>query len=184
VSAASLDLAIVLGLIDQSVEAYRVLLREYPLDWGEEATQRQQEAADLLDRAQTLGGSLGHEERSVFTESFSSAVGMIERLETLRATNGYDPEADEDIDAGGGPSLVIGLVGGPLNGQTRNLDSSSSDEGAIGTAPRSIQFPHITEREVCMITYLRDSESNRGEWTYFYVGPSGVAGSLEGRVSR
>ncbi|MDT0157250.1 hypothetical protein Q9R19_06380 [Microbacterium sp. ARD32] len=172
-SATSLNLAIVLSLIDQSVDAYRVLLREHPLDWGEEATHRQQEAADLLDRAQTLGGALSDEERRTFTDHFSRAVGRIERLESLRGTYGYDPEEDLEIEAQerlvGEPLIVATLVGGPFHGQSRNLEPLSSDENVNESAPRRIQLPRIDEREVSMVTYLRDSEPTSGEWTYLYV---------------
>jgi hypothetical protein len=182
VPTAGLNLAIVLSLIDQSVDAYRLLVREHPLDWGKVAAQRQQEAADLLDRAQTLGGALPDEEGRIFTERFSTAYGTIERLETLRGTYGYDPEEDDDIEAQErlvcGPQIVVRLVGGPFHGQTRKLESLPTTDGE-DTAPIRIQLAHTGDREVSMVTYLRDSEPSRGELTYFYVDALDPARSLE-----
>lgn len=144
------NLAIILSLIDQSVDAYRLLLREHPLDWGEEAARRQQEAADLLDLAQTLGGALTDDEGRIFSERFSTAYGTIERLETLRGT-GYDPEEDQDIEAQERlvrePQIVVRLVGGPFHGQTRKLESLLPTNGEE-MAPIRIQVAHPGDREV------------------------------------
>ncbi|MFK4836944.1 hypothetical protein ACI3KY_14565 [Microbacterium sp. ZW T2_14] len=175
----SLALAIALAMIDESVDAYRALLRDHPMDWGEEATRRQQEAADLLDRAQTLGAALARAELPTFSERFSGAYGAIERLETLRAQIEYDPEEDEDIEVDAGLSLAIRLVGGPLDGQTHDLEPLPSDENANGSAPRRIQLPHIAGNEINMLTYLRDSEPSLGEWTYFYLDALDPSRSLE-----
>lgn len=184
-SAASMNLAIVLSLIDQSVDAYRVLLREHPLDWGEEATQRQQQAADLLDRAQTLGGALNQpDEQCVFAASFSSGYAAIERLETLRAQIGYDPdEAEDRAEPDREPVVVARLVGGPFHGQTRNLEPVSSEKATHESAPTRIQLPNIAGSEINMVTYLADREPKRGEWTYFYADALNSARSLEASIA-
>jgi hypothetical protein len=179
----SLALAMVLATIDASLDAYRALLRDHPMDWGEEAARRQQGAADLLDRAQTLGAALAQEELPTFSKRFSGAYGAIERLETLRAQIGYDPEEEKDRDAEAGLSFALHLVGGPLNGQSRHLELLSSDEDANGSAPRRIRLPHIAGDEISMVTYLRDSEPSRGEWTYFYVDALHPSRSLEASIA-
>lgn len=86
--------------IDASVEAYRVLLRDNPEDY-EEAAERQQDAADLMDQAQTLGMRLSGDDRSEFSSRFATANIEIEDLETKRLQGGYDEEdpdgEDDDI---------------------------------------------------------------------------------------
>lgn len=84
--------------IDASVEAYRVLLRDDPEDY-EEAADRQQDAADLLDQAQTLGMRLSGNEREQFSSRFADANTEISDLETKRLQGGYDeddPDGEDD----------------------------------------------------------------------------------------
>lgn len=91
-----------LSKIDASLEAYRALLRDNPVDY-EEAAERQQAAADLLDEAQSIGMKLTGDDRGSFNESFSNAVAQIEVLETKRLQGGddeEDPEGEDDEDPG------------------------------------------------------------------------------------
>lgn len=86
-----------LSNIDASVEAYRALLRDNPEDYSE-AAERQQEAADLLDRAQTEGSSLKGDDARTFSEAFSAANGQIEVMETKRIQGGDDEEDPDGED--------------------------------------------------------------------------------------
>lgn len=91
-----------LSKIDASLEAYRALLRDNPVDY-EEAAERQQAAADLLDEAQTLGSKLKGKDHDQFDTAFSNAVSQIEVLETKRVQGGddeEDPEGEDDEDPG------------------------------------------------------------------------------------
>ncbi|WP_454130262.1 hypothetical protein [Microbacterium aurum] len=84
-----------LRLIDASVEAYRVLLRDNPQDYFE-AADRQQEAAGILDEAQTLSGVLSGDEVRTFGERFADAYAEIGILETKRIQGGGEDFEDDD----------------------------------------------------------------------------------------
>lgn len=86
-----------LSKIDASLEAYRALLRDNPEDYGE-AADRQQEAADLLDEAQSIGLKLKGAERGTFNDRFTAAVSQIEVLETKRVQGGDDEEEPDGED--------------------------------------------------------------------------------------
>ena len=93
-SSDSFTLTAALSLIAASRKAYRALLQNHPMDWGEEAIRQQQEAADMLDRAHALGRTLNDPaEQRRFADRFSSAYAAIERSETLRAQGGPTPGA-------------------------------------------------------------------------------------------
>lgn len=83
--------------IDASVDAYRALLADSPQDY-EEAAERQLEAADILDEAQTLGDALSGDDRRTFMDRFADANLEIENLETKRIQGGAEDFDDEDIE--------------------------------------------------------------------------------------
>jgi hypothetical protein len=170
-------LRMALETIDASVHAYRALLRDHPMDWGEEASRRQQEAADLLDHARTISGALTHpREHQVFADRFSSANAVIERLETLRGQFGSEPQeahiAMRDRNQLFRDRLIVArLIGGPFDGETRRLDLLQFEGNLSDFPPRTIHLPCITRSEVRLMTYLRGDELRTGEWAYSWREP-------------
>lgn len=178
-----LHLQLALSLIGQAVIAYRALLRDSPQDYFESA-RRQQEAADLLDQAQTTGAHLTGNDYEEFGEAFGQAYAEIEKLESRRI--GGDDESDARTpDHPGAETKVVKLIGGPFHGQTRALEAldSSSDDDAGAGPPNRIELPVVTDREIRMLVYLRDAEESGGVWKYFHIDPLDQARSMNASLA-
>lgn len=168
------------------IDAYRVLLRDTPQDYFETA-ERQQEAADILDEAQTLGSLLTGNDSRTFSDRFADAYAEIAILETKRIQGGAEDFDDDDIEDDEpnrrrNAPIVAQLVGGPLHGQSRNLEPLQGASGE-GTPPKTIQLWDATGHEVRMVTYLRDDAESAGGWRYFHVDPHELTASLQASLA-